>query len=406
MGFCLFGNVAIAAAACVRRPRDEPGHGRRLRRPPRQRDAGHLLRRPPRRLPLDPPVSRSTPAPARPTRRGPGPRLGTKLNIPLPYGIPRSEYHAAFERGLTKLADAMRPELVLISAGFDAHAEDPVGDLGLEVEDFVTLTKLVAQVAETHAGGRLVSVLEGGYNVSDPGRLRRRPSRGPRRRADLATDRLVTGPFAMAKPTRDRPRRRLPLAGRIVVAMVLGMVAGLILGERAEPLAKLGSLIIDMIKGLAGPLLLFAVIDAFLRTEVRARSARSMVAIALINAVIALAIGLVLSNTLQPGLTLQHRRRADRRDRRGRPRPRREERRPVPQDPVRRRARRDGPHVARQADRRQRRDLDRRSSPSCSARRLRRAKAEQIARGRDLVSGRRARRRDDLPGDRDHPRRG
>ena len=64
------------------------------------------------------------------------------------------------------MAEKLRPELVLISAGFDAHAEDPVGDLGLEVEDFVTLTRSVMDVAETHASGRLVSVLEGGYNVS------------------------------------------------------------------------------------------------------------------------------------------------------------------------------------------------------------------------------------------------
>ena len=67
-------------------------------------------------------------------------------------------------------------------------------------------------------------------------------------------------------------RRKLPLAAKILVAMLLGIVAGLVLGERADPLAKLGALIIDMIKGLAGPLLLFAVIDAFLRTEIRARS--------------------------------------------------------------------------------------------------------------------------------------
>ncbi len=108
----------------------------------------------------------------------------------------------------------------------------------------------------------------------------------------------------MANPTGDRPRRQLPLAARIVVAMILGMIAGMILGERAEPLRKLGSLIIDMIKGLAGPLLLFAVIDAFLRTEVRARSGAVLVAIALVNAAIALTIGLVLSNMLKPGVTL------------------------------------------------------------------------------------------------------
>lgn len=100
------------------------------------------------------------------------------------------------------------------------------------------------------------------------------------------------------------PRRRVPLALKIVIAMGLGIVAGLVLGERAEPLSKLGALIIDMIKGLAGPLLLFAVIDAFLRTEVKARSGGVMVAIALINAVIALAIGLAISNLIRPGLYL------------------------------------------------------------------------------------------------------
>jgi acetoin utilization deacetylase AcuC-like enzyme len=66
---------------------------------------------------------------------------------------------------LEKLADRIRPELVLVSAGFDAHAEDPVGDLGLEIEDFVSLTSAIVAVAEAHAGGRIVSMLEGGYNV-------------------------------------------------------------------------------------------------------------------------------------------------------------------------------------------------------------------------------------------------
>jgi acetoin utilization deacetylase AcuC-like enzyme len=54
---------------------------------------------------------------------------------------------------------------VILSAGFDAHAEDPVGDLGLQEEDFVAMTAEVMAVADTHAEGRLVSVLEGGYNV-------------------------------------------------------------------------------------------------------------------------------------------------------------------------------------------------------------------------------------------------
>jgi len=91
--------------------------------------------------------------------------LGNTLNIPLAYRTPRSAYHAAFRAGLDKLASRIKPELVLISAGFDAHAEDPVGDLGLEVEDFEILTKELVSVAETHAAGRIVSLLEGGYNV-------------------------------------------------------------------------------------------------------------------------------------------------------------------------------------------------------------------------------------------------
>ena len=87
------------------------------------------------------------------------------MNIPLPYGTPVADYHAAFRSDLERLADRIRPELIFISAGFDAHAEDPVGDLGLETEDFEILTREIVAVAAAHAGGRIVSVLEGGYNV-------------------------------------------------------------------------------------------------------------------------------------------------------------------------------------------------------------------------------------------------
>ena len=70
-----------------------------------------------------------------------------------------------FVPGLETLADRVRPELVLISAGFDAHAEDPVGDLGLEIEDFEILTKEIVVGRGDPRQGRIVSVLEGGYNV-------------------------------------------------------------------------------------------------------------------------------------------------------------------------------------------------------------------------------------------------
>jgi acetoin utilization deacetylase AcuC-like enzyme len=97
------------------------------------------------------------------TGRGKG--QGHIINAPMKFGTPRKDYQGAFKNALEKAADKIKPELVLVSAGFDAHAKDPVGSLGLEVEDFVALTKLVLEVAKTHAKGRLVSCLEGGYNL-------------------------------------------------------------------------------------------------------------------------------------------------------------------------------------------------------------------------------------------------
>jgi acetoin utilization deacetylase AcuC-like enzyme len=96
---------------------------------------------------------------------GAGKGLGCTLNVPVRYGTSRRDYHSLFTTALEKAADKIKPELVLVSAGFDAHAEDPIGSLGLEVEDFQTLTKEVLAVAATHAQGRLVSCLEGGYNL-------------------------------------------------------------------------------------------------------------------------------------------------------------------------------------------------------------------------------------------------
>jgi len=96
------------------------------------------------------------------TGRGKG--QGHIFNAPIRFGTSRKDYYAAFTRFLEKAADKIKPELVLLSAGFDAHARDPIGSLGLEVEDFISLTKDVLAVARTHAKGHLVSCLEGGYH--------------------------------------------------------------------------------------------------------------------------------------------------------------------------------------------------------------------------------------------------
>jgi acetoin utilization deacetylase AcuC-like enzyme len=96
---------------------------------------------------------------------GTGKGIGFTRNVPVRFGISRKDYHSMFGNALEEAADTIKPELVLLSAGFDAHARDPIGSLGLETEDFTALTRLVLDVAKTHAQGRLVSCLEGGYNL-------------------------------------------------------------------------------------------------------------------------------------------------------------------------------------------------------------------------------------------------
>ncbi|MEX2288520.1 MAG: histone deacetylase [Planctomycetaceae bacterium] len=96
---------------------------------------------------------------------GHGKGLGTTFNLPLRFGISRDAYCDQFEMKLQEAATKCRPELVLVSAGFDAHADDPIGSLGLESEDFATLTKMVRAVASEYCSGKIVSLLEGGYNL-------------------------------------------------------------------------------------------------------------------------------------------------------------------------------------------------------------------------------------------------
>jgi acetoin utilization deacetylase AcuC-like enzyme len=97
---------------------------------------------------------------------GTGPGLGKIVNVPIQYGTPRQEYLNHYAATLQSFADRVRPQLVLLSAGFDAHRADPVGSLGLESEDFAALTQAVLEIARAHCGGKLVSCLEGGYDLA------------------------------------------------------------------------------------------------------------------------------------------------------------------------------------------------------------------------------------------------
>ncbi len=88
------------------------------------------------------------------------------MNCPFPAGSGRSEILGAFRERLRRAADHFRPELVLISAGFDSRISDPLGRFILSDSDFALLTEVMLEVAGEHAEGRLISVLEGGYNLS------------------------------------------------------------------------------------------------------------------------------------------------------------------------------------------------------------------------------------------------
>lgn len=163
MGFCLFNNVAVAAAHATQH------HG--LRRvlivdwdvhhgngtQDCFYDEEHVYFMSSHRDPFYPGTGARS-------ETGTGAGLGTIFNLPCTFGISRERFLAAFEKRLHAAAEKCLPELVLISAGFDAHRSDPIGSLGLECEDFAALTTKVVDVANTHARGRVVSFLEGGYN--------------------------------------------------------------------------------------------------------------------------------------------------------------------------------------------------------------------------------------------------
>jgi acetoin utilization deacetylase AcuC-like enzyme len=87
------------------------------------------------------------------------------MNVPLPAGSGRRETLGTVRERLLPAAREYRPELVLISAGFDSRAGDPLGRFTLTDDDFTALTEAVMEIAAHSAGGRLVSVLEGGYNL-------------------------------------------------------------------------------------------------------------------------------------------------------------------------------------------------------------------------------------------------
>ena len=140
---------------------------------------------------------------------GSGAGKGLTVNVPLPAGAGDADVARAFRTKLVPAADAFKPDILFISAGFDAHADDPIGGMKMTPAGYAALTRIVKRIAARHAGGRLVSVLEGGY---DPGGLARSveahivalrswPTTGP----------VASRPVAMGRPSRQWPRRPSPV---------------------------------------------------------------------------------------------------------------------------------------------------------------------------------------------------
>ena len=97
-----------------------------------------------------------------PSERG---EHGTIVNAPLRAGDGADAFRDAFDSAVLPRLEAFRPDLVIISAGFDAHWRDPLANINLKEADFAWATQKLMEIADRHAGGRLVSVLEGGYDL-------------------------------------------------------------------------------------------------------------------------------------------------------------------------------------------------------------------------------------------------
>jgi acetoin utilization deacetylase AcuC-like enzyme len=87
------------------------------------------------------------------------------VNVPLPPYARGAQAREAIERQWLPRLDEFRPQMLFISAGFDAHREDELGQMGLVEDDYAWITQQLVDVAQRHAQGRIVSCLEGGYNL-------------------------------------------------------------------------------------------------------------------------------------------------------------------------------------------------------------------------------------------------
>lgn len=162
MGFCLLGSVAVAAKHAL----DHHGlsrvaivdfdvhHGNGTQ---------HMVEADPRIAYLSAHEMPMFPGTGDPSQTGVASNV---VNIALPAGTNSADFRSAVEDILLPTAHGFAPELLLISAGFDAHTDDPLANIDLTEADFAWITDKLCDVADTHAAGRIVSCLEGGYDLN------------------------------------------------------------------------------------------------------------------------------------------------------------------------------------------------------------------------------------------------
>ena len=162
MGFCFLGNVALGAKHAL-------DHHNLSRVAVVDFDVHHgngtqdLLWNEPRALTITSHQSPLWPGTGASHEKGAHDNV---MNLPLRPGSGGDEMRAVYEREAFPKLDAFAPEFLFISAGFDAHRSDPLAELNWDEDDFVWLTQKLSDLAAKHAKGRLVSVLEGGYDLS------------------------------------------------------------------------------------------------------------------------------------------------------------------------------------------------------------------------------------------------
>ncbi|MCC6643970.1 MAG: histone deacetylase [Polyangiaceae bacterium] len=163
MGFCLFNNAAIAAAHARARGAErvmivdwDVHHGNGTQRSFFDRDDVLFVSL--HQHPFYPGTGALE-------RVGAGRGEGYNVNVPLSPGRDDADYAAVFDAVVEPIAARFLPDLVLVSAGFDAHREDPLAEMRVTEDGFAMMAASVARIAERHAGGRLALVLEGGYEL-------------------------------------------------------------------------------------------------------------------------------------------------------------------------------------------------------------------------------------------------